>query len=159
MRTERHDVAFVVGAVVGGITAAAITLFRAPQSGAQTRAGIQERLRPVTSTTAGPTRTIASQAQAITNQSVAKGKEIATSVSAKVRHQDQTDQQDTDQITVVEPRATSDLEPSLDLDERRRPLAEAAYSAPVPGAMIDETRREPVQPGEPAREEQPRSTV
>ena len=38
MAGERHDVAFVVGAVLGGVAGAAITLLNAPQSGQQTRA-------------------------------------------------------------------------------------------------------------------------
>lgn len=43
MADERHDAAFIVGAVVGGVAGAAFALFRAPQAGAQTRAQLAER--------------------------------------------------------------------------------------------------------------------
>jgi len=40
---ERHDAAFIVGAVVGGLAAGAYALFAAPQAGSQTRAQLRER--------------------------------------------------------------------------------------------------------------------
>ncbi len=40
MTTERHETAFLVGAVLGGIAGATYGLLNAPQSGAQTRAGL-----------------------------------------------------------------------------------------------------------------------
>ena len=40
---ERHDAAFVVGAILGGVAGATYTLFNAPQAGAQTRAQLAER--------------------------------------------------------------------------------------------------------------------
>lgn len=40
---DRHTAAFVVGATLGGIAGAAITLWNAPRSGAATRALIAER--------------------------------------------------------------------------------------------------------------------
>lgn len=43
MAEERHDAAFIVGAVVGGLAAGVYALFEAPQAGAQTRAQLQER--------------------------------------------------------------------------------------------------------------------
>ena len=43
MADQRHDAAFVVGAILGGLAGAAAVLFRAPQSGAQTRAQLAER--------------------------------------------------------------------------------------------------------------------
>lgn len=43
MAEERHNVAFVVGAVLGGLAGAALTLWRVPQPGARTRAQIAER--------------------------------------------------------------------------------------------------------------------
>lgn len=46
-REERHDVAFVVGALVGGLTAATVTLFQAPQSGARTCADLVQTLEQV----------------------------------------------------------------------------------------------------------------
>jgi gas vesicle protein len=44
---EQHTTAFVVGAILGGIAGAAATLWRVPQSGAQTRAQIAERVEGV----------------------------------------------------------------------------------------------------------------
>ena len=38
MAREQHNGAFVFGAIIGGLAGAAVTLFRAPQSGAETRA-------------------------------------------------------------------------------------------------------------------------
>ena len=38
MAREQHNGAFVFGAIVGGLAGAAVTLFRAPQSGTETRA-------------------------------------------------------------------------------------------------------------------------
>ena len=43
MAGERHDAAFIVGAVLGGLAGAGGPLFWAPQSGAQTRAQLTER--------------------------------------------------------------------------------------------------------------------
>lgn len=43
MAEERHDAAFIVGAVVGGLAAGAYALFAAPQAGSQTRAQLWER--------------------------------------------------------------------------------------------------------------------
>lgn len=43
MAAERHNAAFVVGAVVGGLAGAAGALWRAPQAGGRTRAQIAER--------------------------------------------------------------------------------------------------------------------
>lgn len=43
MAEERHDAAFVVGAVVGGVAAGVYALFEAPQAGSQTRAQLRER--------------------------------------------------------------------------------------------------------------------
>ncbi|MDQ3514824.1 MAG: hypothetical protein M3462_14435, partial [Chloroflexota bacterium] len=43
-REERHDVAFVMGAMAGGVAAATVTLFQAPQSGARTRADLARAL-------------------------------------------------------------------------------------------------------------------
>ena len=40
---ERHDAAFVVGAVLGGVAGAAYTLLNAPQSGGETRAELAAR--------------------------------------------------------------------------------------------------------------------
>jgi hypothetical protein len=40
---ERHDAAFVVGAVVGGVAGAVYALFNAPQAGARTRADLVAR--------------------------------------------------------------------------------------------------------------------
>jgi hypothetical protein len=45
---ERHDAAFIVGAVLGGLAGAAGVLFWAPQAGAQTRAQLGERWRDST---------------------------------------------------------------------------------------------------------------
>ncbi len=45
MAAERHDVAFVVGAVLGGVAGAAATLLNAPQSGARTRAQLVEQVQ------------------------------------------------------------------------------------------------------------------
>jgi len=45
---ERHDAAFIVGAVLGGLAGAAGALFWAPQAGAQTRAQLGERWRDST---------------------------------------------------------------------------------------------------------------
>lgn len=44
MAHERHDVAFVVGALLGGLAGATYTLFNAPQAGSQTRAQLAEQL-------------------------------------------------------------------------------------------------------------------
>jgi gas vesicle protein len=60
---ERHDAAFVVGAVIGGLAAAAVTLFRAPQSGARTRAQLAERIGPPVATARQRARTTARAAQ------------------------------------------------------------------------------------------------
>lgn len=38
MAREQHNGAFVFGAILGGLAGAAVTLFRAPQSGTETRA-------------------------------------------------------------------------------------------------------------------------
>ena len=43
MADERHDAAFIVGAILGGLAGALGTLFWAPQSGAQTRTQLAER--------------------------------------------------------------------------------------------------------------------
>lgn len=43
MAAERHDAAFIVGAVVGGLAGAAGALWLAPQAGARTRAQLAER--------------------------------------------------------------------------------------------------------------------
>lgn len=47
MAEERHDVAFIVGAALGGIAAAAATLLSAPRSGAATRADVTSRFSMV----------------------------------------------------------------------------------------------------------------
>ena len=103
--------AFVVGAVIGGVAAAAVTLFRAPQAGAQTRAQISERLEPVTSKTSELSRTIASQTRAVTSQSVAKSKELTATVKNKVQSDEPPPDRQADEIVLVEPLGTSDLEP------------------------------------------------
>lgn len=130
MRTERHDVAFVVGALVGGLTAAAVTLFRAPQSGAQTRAQISERLEPITSKTGGLSRTVASQTRAVTSQSVAKSQELTTAVKSKVQSGDQPAAGQTDEFVVVEPLGTTDLEP---LPAANAVPPDAVEPDPIPG--------------------------
>ncbi|MEA2593749.1 MAG: hypothetical protein QOF01_218 [Thermomicrobiales bacterium] len=43
MAEERHTTAFVVGFVLGGLAGAAVTLWKTPRSGAQTRALLAER--------------------------------------------------------------------------------------------------------------------
>lgn len=43
MADERHDAAFVVGAVVGGVAGAAYGLFSAPQAGRRTRGQLAEQ--------------------------------------------------------------------------------------------------------------------
>ena len=43
MADERHDAAFVVGAVVGGVAGAVYALFNAPQAGERTRAELVAR--------------------------------------------------------------------------------------------------------------------
>lgn len=43
MADERHDAAFIVGAVLGGLAGGAYALLNAPQSGARTRAELGER--------------------------------------------------------------------------------------------------------------------
>ena len=48
MAHERHDVAFVVGALLGGVAGATYTLFNAPQAGAQTRAQLAEQVTALT---------------------------------------------------------------------------------------------------------------
>lgn len=68
MADERHDAAFVVGAVIGGLAAAAVTLFRAPQSGPRTRAQLAERIRPPAATAAQRARTAARAAQGTTQR-------------------------------------------------------------------------------------------
>lgn len=40
---QRHDAAFIVGAVIGGVAAGAYALFEAPQAGTETRAQLAER--------------------------------------------------------------------------------------------------------------------
>lgn len=125
MRKERHDAAFVVGAVVGGLAAAGVTLFRAPQSGARTRAHIAERLEPVTSKTAELSRTIADQTQAVRSQAVARSEALRATVTRKTRSEDHLANRQTDEFVVVQPLGTSDLEPL--------PAANA-----VPPATIDD---------------------
>ena len=49
MADERHDVAFVVGALLGGVAGAVYTLFNAPQAGADTRAQLAEQFGAATS--------------------------------------------------------------------------------------------------------------
>ncbi len=111
MGSERHDVAFVVGAVLGGLIAAGVTLFRAPQPGAQTRAQIAERLEPVTSKTTELSRTVTDQTRTVTSQSVAKSKELTASVKGMVGSEDQPPTVQPEELVVVEPLGTSDLEP------------------------------------------------
>ena len=43
MANERHDAAFVVGALLGGLAGGAYSLWVAPQAGAQTRAELAQR--------------------------------------------------------------------------------------------------------------------
>ncbi|HEV2107484.1 MAG TPA: YtxH domain-containing protein [Thermomicrobiales bacterium] len=134
MGTERHNVAFVVGAVVGGLTAATITLFQAPQSGAQTRADIQERLKRMTTKTSGAAQTVAGR----TRSSVAKSRELAASAAGKVRSEDHSAHQETDEILVVGKQTTSGLEPPLVAGETSRPLTEAERQALDLDPTIDE---------------------
>lgn len=58
MPDDRHNAAFVVGAMLGGIAGAAVTLWKAPKSGAELRAGLSQGLNDLTgidlSGTAGP---------------------------------------------------------------------------------------------------------
>jgi gas vesicle protein len=52
MAKERHTVAFVVGAALGGAIGAVFGLMNAPRPGAQTRADLTERLHDVGERTA-----------------------------------------------------------------------------------------------------------
>lgn len=48
MVDDRHDVAFLVGAIVGGIAGGAAMLFAAPQSGAATRSDLSSQIAALT---------------------------------------------------------------------------------------------------------------
>jgi len=48
MTRERHNTAFFVGAIVGGLAGTAYALWTAPQAGARTRAQLAERLAGLT---------------------------------------------------------------------------------------------------------------
>lgn len=48
MAKSRHNAAFVVGAIAGGLAGATCALVIAPQAGAVTRALLKERLQPIT---------------------------------------------------------------------------------------------------------------
>ena len=52
MAKERHTVAFVVGAMLGGTIGAILGLMNAPRPGAQTRADLTERWHDVSERTA-----------------------------------------------------------------------------------------------------------
>jgi hypothetical protein len=45
---DRHTAAFVVGAVLGGLAGAAMTLWKTPQSGAELRAGLSQGVNELT---------------------------------------------------------------------------------------------------------------
>lgn len=140
MRKERHDMAFITGAVVGGLAAAAVTLFRAPQAGARTRAQIAERLEPVTSKTSELSRTVANQSRSLTDQSAVKSRGLTTTIRSKVQREDQVASEQTDEFVVVEPLGTSDLEP----------LPAANVVPPVPAEEVAAAADYPAQPDQPA---------
>lgn len=140
MRKERHDMAFITGAVVGGLAAAAVTLLRAPQAGARTRAQIAERLEPVTSKTSELSRTVANQSRSLTDQSAARSRGLTTTIRSKVQREDQVASERTDEFVVVEPLGTSDLEP----------LPAANAVPPVPAEEVAAAADYPAQPDQPA---------
>ena len=53
MADERHDAAFVVGAILGGVLGGGYALLNAPQSGAETRAELAARWKELTGRVAG----------------------------------------------------------------------------------------------------------
>ena len=85
MADERHDAAFIVGAILGGLVGGGYALFRVPQAGGQTRAqlwargdGLTQRLSATTSALDGQTRTLLARANAETAPVVERLQRIRT---------------------------------------------------------------------------------
>ncbi len=125
MARERHDAAFIVGAILGGLAGAGYTLFQAPQAGAQTRAQLAEQVAWLT----GRLRTAASP---LVERSQALGQQATATVSTL-----------TERRSGGTSEATSgSTEPFILLPDPLEPypvvLADAAPAtgadAPVPGA-------------------------
>ncbi len=80
MSIERHDTAFIVGAVLGAVAGSVAALWNAPQSGARTRAQLSERRDAMVTQIAE----VSSEAEGGARQILARADEQATAVKDRV---------------------------------------------------------------------------
>ncbi|MDQ3043787.1 MAG: YtxH domain-containing protein [Chloroflexota bacterium] len=78
MARQRHDAAFIVGGLLGGIVGAVVTLLSAPQAGARTRAQMNESLQPALEGLQAAGYRVASESHAV----IERASEALSTVSA-----------------------------------------------------------------------------
>ena len=141
MTDERHDTAFVVGAVLGGLLGGAYTLFTAPQSGAQTRSELVARWNALTGGVASKAATLDGEVRQLVSSA-----EAAVSPLAERLHRDRADTAVAAEAVEVEV-ATAETEPVFTLPDplepgpvaRDKSLGAGAGGEDQPGAAASAT--------------------
>ena len=133
MADERHDAAFIVGAILGGLAGAVGTLFWAPQSGAETRTQLAERWNAAAERAAQGVATVDTRARDLAARA---GEGVAPVVERLERIRPGTDASPAE---VIEAEATIevDVEPVFTLPDPLEPdpvvdeAADAAVDVPT----------------------------
>ena len=120
---ERHDVAFVVGAILGGVAGATYTLFNAPQAGAQTRAQLAERRDAIAERLA----TAIAEVDGRVRRLVAQAGAAASSVAERL----------------ASARPGSAPVPAAEVEVATEPVAEPVFTLPDPLEPDPVVREEP----------------
>ena len=71
MARQRHDAAFIVGGLLGGMVGAVVTLLNAPQAGARTRALLGETLQPAREGLSAAGNRVASESREMSERTTA----------------------------------------------------------------------------------------
>jgi len=139
---ERHDAAFVVGAVLGGVAGAAYGLFSAPQAGRRTRGQLAEQGDAVV-------QRLADGVAALRAQTGSAAAQVGETVEGLVGRGHSPDRDDTNPIVVdaepvftlpdpLEPDPIVATDPDTDLTADRAPVM---LGAPEADVVVDDPRQ------------------
>lgn len=110
MAHDRHDVAFFVGAIIGGVAGGAAMLFAAPQSGAATRS----ELRSQVETLRGRTERLSDQTRERVQGGLAGVQEVAAPVIARFGSGSADNAvRETESSVIIQPVPTVDTEVTI----------------------------------------------